>query len=119
MEEETDDNSVRKSTPFVDLMVSQRDPCGKAVFASLKFWDVSGDTYSSLKEGEALRLKDVQVKGTRQGGMLQIMMNNRSEFVTFAGQDEEVLKRSGYDKRTYLGVQEVRRLCVVCVCVGG
>ena len=80
MEEETDDNATRKSVPFVDLLVSQRDPGGKPVYASLKFWDVSGDTFDTLKEGEALRLKDVNVKTTRIHGKLQITMNKRSVF---------------------------------------
>ena len=70
---------LRKSRPFVDLLVVQVEEGGSATNpATMRVFDVSDDVYQSLREGVGLRLKGVAVKDNRKNSLVQLLKTQSS-----------------------------------------
>jgi len=108
MEEEGGEGE-RKSNPFVDLLVIGLGKKGENDReARLRIWDIRDDTYSIMKEGGAMRLKNMNLKATTKEGMLQLNITGRNFQMKWYGDVEgRGIESCGYEERKFLTCGEV------------
>ncbi len=101
---------IRKSTPFVRALVKilRRNQAEAGCYSSnsnssalLTVWEPSDDYISVLKEGTAVRLRNVKCKPSHIDGKIQLSANRNTSIELIPTPSASVLRFSGFEGRFY------------------
>jgi len=101
---------IRKSTPFVRALVKilRRNQAETGCYSSnsnssalLTVWEPSDDWISVLKEGTAVRLRNVKCKPSQIDGKIQLSANRNTSIEPIPTPSDSVLRFSGFEGRFY------------------
>lgn len=110
---------IRKSTPFIRALVKilRRNQTEAGDYSSnlhssawLTIWEPSDDWISLLKEGTAVRLRNVKCKPSQIDGRIQLSANHNTSLELIPKLSDSILRFSGFEERLYSSMVSIHLL---------
>lgn len=108
---ETETSLMRKSTPFLRVLVQSIFPkVNKKEHALLTIWNPTEDQQTIIREGTAVQAFQLGVRGETYDGMLHLAANGRTTFASYPIDDPTFIEKMSFRPRRLLSIFEVHKL---------